>query len=179
VYAGVVLGLAFEAVRVVFGKTAGRKAILLNSVGLALMAVTGLGGLYSLPSPDALKVTIGLFFGTAVAFFAASALAHELALRKPGGKEPLLPRVLFLAAVLSWGAFVALGARWSIRVLGLFATVGVPAAFASVNFAIALVLLRKLRARHRRIVLAALVAVALAAAEIVAFALWRGLWRVS
>lgn len=179
VYAGVVLGLTFEAVFLALGKTAGRKAILLNSVGLALMAGTGIGGLYGLPSPDVVKVTIGLFFGTAVGFFAASAVAHELALRKPGGREPLLSRALLLAALLSWGAFVASGARWSHRALGFFAMVGAPAAFASVNLAIALVLLRKLRTRHWRVVVAIVVATALAASEIAGFALWRDLWGVS
>jgi len=179
VYAGVVLGLTFEAVCLALDKTAGRKAILLNSVGLALMAVTGIGGLYGLPSPEVVKVTIGLFFGTAVGFFAASAVAHELAPRRPGGKEPLLLRVLFLAAILSWGVLAASDARWSFRVLGVFATTGVPAAFVSVNLAIPLGLLRRPWGSHRRLILAILLMAAFAAAEIAGFALWRSLWGVS
>ncbi len=212
VYAGVLSGAAFEAIlQVVRRRGPGLGGILLNAGGLAAMAVVGLGDLYGLFAvPAAVKVLSGLWFGAAVAFFAMSAIRHELSSTTPSqytGSDDLLPaaadsctcslsplpsssslsschtasesrgilwaRFLLIGLFAAWSVFAGAGREAALWLVGLTASGGVVVAFAVVNFAFALVLLRGVSRRAWRVAGSAVLLIVLTAVEFGLFRLWR------
>ena len=175
VYAGVLVGLAFEILLYARGRRRpGRAALLINAAALAFMGVVGFGRLYGLfYTPTWLSVFVALSFGSAVAYFAVSAIAFEFGLGQRSVSENIMPRAVFLAGLASWAVAIQHGWGIGVRMLGFLAGAGVVTAFMVVNFAFALFLLRGIARRRTRITGALPVAAALIAAEFTLFALWR------
>ena len=175
VYAGALLGTLLEIVlRIVGRRNPGRRAFVLNAFGLALMGIFGLGGLYGrFTAPEAVKVFIALYFGSAIAFFAVSCIAHELAVPTKGRSASIIPRGLMLLLFASWAAALAGGSAWPVRALGVMAAGGLLVAFVVVNSAFALVILRRVSRPALRLAVSGVLVLALGFADFELFFLWR------
>jgi len=190
VYAGVAMGLVFEAALRLFDRRGpGGLAYIVNALGLGLMGVVGLGGISGLFAvPLSIKVFTGLWFGSAVAFFAVSAIAYELGLAagRTGGQAVAPYARTEILRRLARGAFLGLvavstcplvaGWAWAVRWLGGMAWAGLVSAFLVVNFAFALVALRRVNCLPRRVAFSAGLGLALIAAEFATFVWWRLAW---
>jgi len=174
VYAGVLVGALFEAGRLVSRRRSGRSAVVLGGVALALMAVVGFGQLYGvLRGPEVLSVFAALWFGGAIAFFAANALAQQ-ASQLPGRRHgALLWRLLFVGLLAGWAACVATDQNWALRALGACAVPGFFSAFLLVNAALAGFILSGVSRKSKRMALLAPVVLGLVVMEFALFAAWR------
>ena len=175
VYAGALLGTLLEIIlRIAGRRRAGRRAFVLNAFSLALMGLFGLGGLYGrVTAPAAVKVFIALYFGSAIAFFAVSCIAHELPAPTTGQSASIVPRGLMLLLFASWAAALAAGFAWPVRALGVMAVGGLVVAFVAVNSAFALVILRRVSRPALRLAASGVLVLALGVAEFALFFLWR------
>ena len=176
VYAGVLIGGVFEtAMWLCRRRRPGKAALAANAAALGLMAVVGIGGLYGLFSvPEAVKIFTALYFGSAVASLAVWAICSELAaVTSQESGLGLVSRVILLVILVSCTYAVGQGIAWVLRTLGALAVAGLVVGFLAVNFAFALVLLRRVRRRNWRVGISAPVVVGLTAVEFAFFTLWR------
>lgn len=175
VYAGVLVGLVFEILLYARGRRrSSRATMLINAAALVSMGVVGFGRLYGLfYTPTWLTVFVAVSFGSAIAYFAVSAIAFEFGFADRPVSDSLRPRTVFLAGLASWAVAIQHGWGIGVRMLGLLAGIGVVTAFVVVNCAFALLLLRGIAQRRARITGALPIVVALIALEFTLFALWR------
>ena len=170
VYAGILVGVVFEVLLQGAGRgRPGRAAVVMASAALAVMAVVGFGGIYGLfQPPESVKVFTALWFGSAIAFFAATALA------KGAGRkvEPFSVRLAMLAGMVVLALLVAVDSPWALPALGAMAVPGLCTGLLLVNFAVAFSVLGA-AGRRLRMVGSVLLVPVLAAVELLLFRFWR------
>ena len=172
-YAGVLVGVVFEVARRV-ARRPGQATYWLSGAGLLLMGVVGFSGLHKVMTvPVAVKVFTALWFGWSVAALAVASIVAELAPDRTAAVEHTRWRWVFLAGLALAGMLVAWGWPTAIQVLGVLATVGVPATFVVVNLAAALVVLRFVRRRRWRVGIAVVLVPLLVVLEFAMFIWWR------
>ncbi len=181
VYAGVLLGLAYELI--LFYCTRRRDAPLfavLESFGAMLFfSAIGFSGIYRLFAvPHFLNCFSALYFGTALAFLSSFSISRELRLRDCGQYYPFFWRIGLWSALFLLALLFAENREWSFRVLGILSVAGLPLVFIQVNLALSLPLFQRVTDTKRRVLLALLSVPFLVVAEFVVFHLWRSL-RIS
>ncbi|MFZ2656110.1 MAG: hypothetical protein WAX69_14360 [Victivallales bacterium] len=178
VYAGVLLGLAYELI--LFYCTGRREAplsaVLESSGAMLFFSAIGFFGIYGLFAvPLFLNCFSALYFGAALAFLSLFSISRELRLRDRGQRYPIFLRIgmwstLFLLALLFAG-----NREWGFQVLGILSVAGLALVFILVNFALSLPLFRRVSDTKRRVLLALLSVPFPLIAEFAVFHLWRSL----
>ncbi len=176
VYAGGLLGVLLEALlRVVLRvKTARLVFVISGPLPLALMGVVGFGDIYGfLTVSSGVKVLTALWFGSALVFLSAEAVLHRAGRAPEGGKSQVLSRCAFVACLALWADLVGKGQATALMLLAWAAGAGLAAVFLVVNFAIAFLVLRRVKRTAWRMAAAMPAAVALVTVEFALFRLWR------
>jgi uncharacterized membrane protein len=174
VYAGALVGLMLEAWLLAVGMRTRRLVLGMAAVGMLVQGVVGLIRLCELfPMPEAVAVGTGLVFGWAVAAFVVASASYELGMRQQRAPAPLVVHAgfwLFLTALT-----LGVVADWTpaLLMLGALAGPGLAVYFLSVNFAVGLVVWRRLRSMRRRVAVATTSACMALPAEFILFHFWR------